>query len=369
MKPTLFDVFPTPKYLAPPALGIDISDEGIKYVELLRKRGGLELGRFGEKHFEEGVIESGVIKQPQTVRDALRDIHKELKLRTAFVSIMEGQGYSLRLKVAVTKIEEVRGAIELQLEEHVPLKPSEIVFDYDIISTPTTTAPYFVVSVSALPQSIVENYFDVVTESEFEPLAFEIESSAIARAVVPHAVDHPVLIVDMGRLRTSAAVAANGVLGFSATIPIGGEHCTRIIQKVKNSSHEEAEQLKVEKGVIRTGGPDDLFDYCAPLLSALKEEIAKHITFWETHAYESGEVREKIQHIFLAGGAANLLGLPEYLAFNLHLSVTSGNPWVNATSFGSVVPQMTLSESLSYSTAIGLALRAFPKGNGFVITT
>ena len=121
MSVSLLDLFPTPTYLAQPVLGLDISDNSIKFVEFLRKKGGFELGRFGERVLPEGTLENGKIQKPEEVKQVLFKLHEELRLRTAFVSVMEEQGYLLRLRVPVKTESEIHEAIELQLEEHIPL--------------------------------------------------------------------------------------------------------------------------------------------------------------------------------------------------------------------------------------------------------
>lgn len=360
MRASFMRAFPTPGYLAPPALGIDISDEGIKYAELLRTKDGLRLGRFGERVFPPGVIEKGVIKKPEIVTEALRAVHAELALRVAFVSIMEGQGYFVRMKISADDPASIRSAVELQLEEFIPLNPAEAAFDCELVPAIRPEQTGEEVSVAALPRSAVEAYCEALFGGEFEPLALEIESQSIARAVVPRGDKGTFLLVDIGRLRTGVTIVSEGIVGFSSTVAIGGDNFTRLIQKELGVSYEEAEKMKKEQGIGAEGGP--LFSGLVSLLSALKEEVGQHCAFWSSHPFETGTVRKKIEGMYLSGGAGNMAGLPEYLSSTLSMPVKLANPWVNVASFEDSIPAMPFAVSLGYVTAIGLALRAFEEG-------
>ena len=57
-----FKFFPVPKMLSAPSFGLDISDESLKFAELVSTRRGLRTGRYGEREIPPGVIESGKIK-------------------------------------------------------------------------------------------------------------------------------------------------------------------------------------------------------------------------------------------------------------------------------------------------------------------
>ena len=76
-----------------------------------------------------------------------------------------------------------------------------------------------------------------------------------------------------------------------------------------------------------------------------------------THQHLPEEERV-IQQVFLAGGGANLPGLPAFLESELNTKVGTGDPWVNIASKPfHKLPPLSFEESLRYTTALGLALR------------
>ena len=70
-------VFPTPKFLAMPAVGIDISDDSIRFVELVNKKEGKILSRFGEYKIPAGLVLNGEIQDVEKLSEELKKI-KEL---------------------------------------------------------------------------------------------------------------------------------------------------------------------------------------------------------------------------------------------------------------------------------------------------
>ncbi len=55
-------LFPVPKFLAMPAVGIDISDDSIRFVELKNSKEGKILSKFGEQKIPSGLVLNGEIQ-------------------------------------------------------------------------------------------------------------------------------------------------------------------------------------------------------------------------------------------------------------------------------------------------------------------
>jgi len=66
-----YKAFPPPKFLSMPAVGVDISDSSIHFVELKSGKNGLVVSDFGEKEIATGVIEGGEIKNPKKLIEIL----------------------------------------------------------------------------------------------------------------------------------------------------------------------------------------------------------------------------------------------------------------------------------------------------------
>ena len=348
--------FPTPEYLQRPSVGIDISDRSIKYVALTRKRNELRTDFFGEKKIPEGVVDSGKIKNPQVLISLLQEIKKEHGCHFVRVSLPEEQMYLFELTVPKMTADEIRGTIDIQLEEHVPLAPQDVVFDYDLIEE---VADAYKVLVTVAPTVVVDEYTALFRDAGLMPLSLELEASALSRAIVAEGDDHTYMLVDFGDTRSGISIVHKRIPVFTSTVSIGGTIITDMIAKNFSVSFEEAEKMKKEIGLSRNEKDKELFAVILNGLSVLRDEVSRHYIYWHSHKGIDGNPHPPIQSIRICGGNANLDGIAEYFKTSLRSEVELANVWTNIAALDSYVPPINFKQSLSYATAIGLALGDF----------
>ena len=355
-------LFPTPRYLAMPAAGLDISDQSVKFIKLAWRGGEIVIEHYGEQSIPVGTIESGAVRNPTALADILTTLKQKYRLTEVVASMPEEEAYIVHLALPARQPSELRESIELQLEEYVPLPAGEAVFDYEVVELPESEHGNYELAVSALPQRTIKSYTEAFAGAALRPVAFEVEAHAIARAVIRSGEDRLVMIVDFGKTRTSFFIASGWSVVFTATAKnIGGEDITATIQKSLNLPHDEAERLKVERGLLTAHDHRELFFAIIPIVSVLRDEITKHQSYWETHRENHGHMARRLEEVIICGGQATLPGLIDYLNMNLNLPVTLGNPWINLFSFEKYIPPINLNQALRYTTAIGLSLRALAR--------
>ena len=348
--------FPAPAYLRRPAVGLDLSDRSIKFVEILPQAGGFALGRYGSKEIPVGVLEGGKIVQPEVLHKIVSEFREEFGFSHAFTSIPEEKAYAFHLSLPEMKKLEIRDSIELQLEEYVPLPAAEVVFDYDLLPSPAVQRGYDV-GVSVLPSELVFGYTSLFKEAGIETLAIEIEGHSLSRAFLSPGDSGTYLIVDIGKSRVVLSIVSRGVvLHTSAAFGLGGEAMTKAIERAMNVSPAEAEKLKISSGLSRSENEKDLLDAVLPIMSSFRDEINKLLSYWVSH--REGNMKQ-IDEVILCGGQATLPGLVNYLSADLSIPVGVANPWKNIYDLNLAVPPIDLNESLRYATAIGLALRNY----------
>ncbi|MCK9345152.1 MAG: pilus assembly protein PilM [Candidatus Pacebacteria bacterium] len=350
-----YQFFPPPQFVQMPAVGLDISDTSMRFVELVEKRKGFVIGAFGEYGIPQGVIESGEVKKPEELRALFLELKKEHpELEFVSVSLPEEKAYLFELRLPIMKYSEVRGSIEFGLEEHVPLTAAEALFDYEIIKEDNAS---IYASVSVVPRTLVEGYLEAFKETGITPIAFEMEAHSLARAVIPRGDTETCMIVDFGKTRTGIAIISDGVVQFTSTIPVGGTSLTESIAKNLKIAYDEAEKIKREKGISGSSGDENLFLAVMSTISVLREEINKHQTYWQEHADSYGNRRLPIKKIYLCGGDSVLAGFPGFLATGLSSPVELSNTMVNVNTLEDYIPEISFNDSLRYAAALGLALR------------
>jgi len=361
------------------AFGMDISDLSLKIAKLKRKGKFFCLSSFGEAEIKSGIIKGGEIKDEKKLTEIIKEATKSArgeKLKTRYVnaSLPEEKAFLQVIQMPRMSEEDLRSAVVFEAENYIPLPIEQAYLDYETIFPVQDHLDHLDVLLAALPKTTVDPYLHCLKSAGLIPKALEIESLAIARALIKDSItSQPILLIDFGATRTSFIVFAGRSLRFTSSIPVSSNHFTRIIAKALAIAESEAEKLKIKYGleekVILKIADDKtevekekgkIFEALVPVLIDLVQQIRRCLDYYQTHAsHEHLDSEDNgVSKILLCGGGANLKGLAELLSLELKIPVELGNPWVNILPEGKKeTPQLPPDESLRYATALGLALR------------
>jgi type IV pilus assembly protein PilM len=298
-----------------------------------------------------------VIQDPSALLAILKKVKEKAGYDFVHVSLPEEKGYIVEMVFPASAGKDLYGAIELHLEEQVPLEASNITFDYEVVHYPKEIAGgSYIVQISATETSIASVYFDVCKEAGLLPVTFELESQAIARAVVPEGAE-TTMIVDVGREQSNVSVVCRNMVRTSTSISLGGNTLAKAIQDDLKIDAVEAVRLKEDEGLMRRGQAQSPFYSIVRIATILRDEIYQRLTYWNT-GRDRSNVKDAVRKIVLCGGNASIPGLTEYLTSGANVPVSIGNPWINVLNFDEQIPEIHAREALKYCTAIGLALRS-----------
>src|SRR3989344_4460523 len=265
-----------PSFLKMPIYAFELSDESFKYLHMRRQRGGVTVEDFGEGAIASGVIERGEIKKPDILKALLKELFLKKSIRFVAISLPEEKGFLRNVRLKGIKEDEIKSSLELQLEEHIPLPPEEVVFSYTIAGK---DKEHFDVIINAFPRIIVESYLDAFAAAGVIPALVESELGASIESVLPKTFTASAMIIDWGKTRTSFAIAKNRILRFASTIPIGGKELDEAIAKNLNVGTKEAEELKIKHGLLQTPEALPSLQAMVPIVTAMREEAEKYINF------------------------------------------------------------------------------------------
>ncbi len=343
-------------------MGLDLSDLSVKFIRF-DERGGssIEVRYAGSVELAPGIVVNGNIEKPKELSAILSDLKTDdgRKIRDNFVvtSLPEEKGFIQILRLAKVKSENLEAAVRWELESAVPLPIEEIYFDYETVLS-AAHSDHTDVFMLAYPRSVVDSYASVLRGAGLVPVALELESQAVVRALINPMELLPTLVIDIGATRTSFVLAANGGIIHTSTMAISGQSFEDEIAKSLGVSREKARELKVTLGLSVKKGGGEVARALAGTLQLLIEEILRHIEFYRDHAKDRGEAGDNIEKIVLTGGDSNLIGIESYLARSLKVLVERGNPFGRALArMGETTPPIPANAAHAYTTAIGLALR------------
>lgn len=345
------DLFPPPRFLEMPSVGVDMSDRNIRFVELKRNGALFKLGIFGEERIPNDVLEEGYIKDKPKLTEALSNIQKRHKLHFIKASLPEEKSYLFRTEVPLMDEADIRGALQFKIEENVPVSLADAVYDYRIIKKPEAGDKTIRVSVTVIHMKVVEHYLEVFRAANLVPIEFQVESQAIANAAVPFGAEGTYILIAMRGARTILSIVSEGAVQFTSTLHIGGDSIAASISKNLNVDQSQAEKIRQGKEVRES---NEMFMSLVSAATALRDEVQKLIAYWDGHSYEHGQ-KAGIDKIVISGSDA-LLGLDDYLSRSLDLKIRVANPWINILEIKNDIPPLTLREALDYMPALGLAL-------------
>lgn len=344
-------MFPIPSFFTIPTVGLDFSDATMRFIRLKESATGLSPSEYGEVAIPEGCMVGGRIVDEAKFISFLKEVQKKYNLSYVRVSIPESQVYSFTLSVDA-RVENIRESIELVIEDNIPLKSAETVFDYQVLSNKEDD---LVVQVVALSEAVSQGYFDAFTSAGLIPVSFELDGQAIARAAIKPDYKGSSMVVDFGANRTGITIVTNGTAVYTSTLDFGGKALVQSLVKELGVTNDEAHRLTHEYGLSVAGEYKNLFSILVASVSVLKDEINKRYVYWHERKDQFTNL-PAIGTIYICGGYSTVAGLSDYLSASLKIPVVPINPWVNCLSFEKEIPILKYSEAQSYVTAIGLAL-------------
>lgn len=339
------------------AFGLDISDLSLKIAKLEKVGEHTELVSFGEEKIPKGLLSGGeILKENELasiIAHSLKTVQgKSLNTRNAVVSLPEEKAFLQVIQLPLLQRKELEQAIRFEAENYIPFPIDSVYLDYQVAQPLSDHLDHTDVLLVALPKPTVDSYVSVLLKAGVKPVALELESLSVSRALVPEEkASSPVLLLDFGATRTGFVVFSGTGPRFTVSIPASSSQLTDTLMTTLRIDRTEAEKLKVQRGLT----PE-----LTPVLKELASKVKQYMDYHGSHASHEHLQKEnqRIAHIYLCGGGALLRGLPEFLSQELKVEVSVGNPWVNILSEKIThIPPLSFEDSLAYTTTLGLALR------------
>lgn len=345
-----------PRYLDMSPIGLDISDQAVRFVKFLKNKKILTPIILGERELPQGLIVSGEIMEKNELVSILSSLREKYSMKFVKVSLPEEKAYFFKTELPKVYGKEIRQGIEFKLEENIPLRADESLFEYDILNKNNEKNNHWDIGVSSVPKLIAESYSDLLNDSGLTPVAFEVEAKAMARSLIKDHDGLSVMVINIKDSATVIAIVKDGATRFTSVVAIGGNLITEALRKNFSISFQEAKKMKEEKLFTESKESVAIFFSLISIISELKNEISKFYAYWLEKKDLNEEHGGKINKIILCGKDSIISGLKDYLSQSLGIKVEIGNVWTNAFSMEDYLPKIKFSESLNFATAIGLAL-------------
>ena len=367
-----------------PPIGLDISDSSLKFVQLKSSGNNIKIQALGCKNLEKGIIDNGVIKQPEIVVKKIN----ELISKPNFGSINTNEVVACLPKdktfIKLINMDKTPNnlidVMENEIEKHFPLSGKEMYFDWQIVKEHDQN---YDVLIGAAPKNIVKQYIAILTKARLSVVALEIESAAISRTLLKEEarkysgpLDKNYCIINIGAENSQMSIYSQGTIVMSVSIPISSRETTDEIAKTLEIKPEQAEKAKFICGLDKSMANGIVHD----ILLAMIENIISRIQIGLDFYYKRYSGRGNITKIILTGNGANVKNIDKIFSEKLSIPAEMGNIYThldeskekfskNFIVYDTIKPDdkkknneeknasIQGNNELIYTTAIGLALR------------
>lgn len=336
--------------------GLDLSDYSAKIFQFEKNGSAYKIRGFGAGKISPGLIQDGKILDKAKVSAFISEIlrrsgPKKISTKKVICSLPESKVFLRILSIPDISEEEAANAVKWEVEASIPLTIDQVYYDWQIIGKNGGKMDLLTVAVA---KETVDDLAEVLESAGLTVYGFEMESIASSRSLIPENTDSKeiFLIIDIGEEKTSFIITQGNVPHFTSSIPFSSSGITEQLASVMSISADEAEKIKIERGIGEISQNDPIFKSVHPLLENLSVEIEKTVDFYQ----EINKNSPKIEKIIISGGGANLKGIIGYFETRLGKRVALGNPWVGLN-MGGKLPVISKENSVRYATAIGLAIR------------
>lgn len=334
--------------------GLDVTGSSFKLFQLKKEGSHLSVVGFSDVALPKGLIANDAISDTKTFiyllkQALLKPQSGRFSGNLVSASLPESKSFVRVIQVPQMQDAELETAVPVEAESFIPLPIDQVYLDWQKLGQKGDKQEILII---ASPKDFVDKYVKILEDAGLQVLALEVESQSCHRALVPFGQPQNSLIVDLDAFRTSLIMVEAGHLEFTSSIPIAGNSFTESIARNLGISSQKAEMIKRKVGVANTAEYPNIKTALLPVLNNLTAEIKNIIKFHSEHS------ENKVEKVMLAGGGAKLKGVvesltPEFLESGIKVEI--GNPWVNLPQIKN--PPLDLFDSLSYTAAIGLAIR------------
>lgn len=298
-------------YIKTDIIGVDISTSSVKIAEIRKGRKNFVLKSFAEEKIPVSALVAGVIRQPETVKDALEKCLTEInantrKKRYVVCTIPDDKVFIQQAVFPKLDHDKLKEAIQFKIQSFIPLPLTDVYWDFQVLSENKDQTVNVIIS--AAGRETIDSYYNVIRSVGLIPISFESSTSAALRILLPDD-ENAVILLDIGRTQTVISLAHEGVIIFSTTAHIGLNQIIKAYDDVFQVDDDKSLQLIKESGIDIQN--DAFKEQITNIFAPLRQEIEKTINFQNSLSIKS---------LFIYGEGALIKGVKDLIIQNTGLT-------------------------------------------------
>ena len=346
-------------------IGVDVGSSAVRVAEVAV--GDIPVVvRAAQVPLAPGVVESGEVRQPEAVAEALRKVWAKSGVKSKRVHLGVGNERVVVREIALPWLpeKELRDTLAFQVQEFIPMASDEVVLDFDPLGELDQGGRRMVrILLVAAHKGMVNALVEAALAAELDPQDIDLTPFAVIRAVgtgdegLDLDSSGEEAIIDIGAQVTSICVHDRGVTRFVRMLPSGGRDITLALASGLGVDDDVAERLK--RGVrvqvdgegatpLRSGRDRGL---ALTRAESFVDEVRSSLEF-----YTALMPNAQIGGVLVVGGGSRLDGLLELLQERLPVPVDRGRLFERVKSEIELSAEASTEAEAVLSVAVGLAI-------------
>ncbi len=306
-------------------VGLDIGSRSIKVAEVKETKKGWTLKKFGTIDIDPGAIEEGVIKDPQAVAEAIRQVFQNYNIKQKNVAISIG-GYSVIVKnITVQNMpeEQLYESINFEAEQYIPFDINDVNLDFQILGETENNPNQMNVLLVAAKKEMVNEYINLIDAADLNLCIIDIDAFALQNIFEFNygVLEENIALIDVGASKTSVNILKNNISVFLRDVSLGCNQIYQRISSVAGCTMTEAEKIMLSEKPEKLSS-EELREIVSSSISDWCDEIRRALDF-----FYSTNPDDRITRIFLSGGASHIKDFRELLAMQSSAEVNMINPF------------------------------------------
>ncbi|MBU1131302.1 type IV pilus assembly protein PilM [Patescibacteria group bacterium] len=341
------------------SFGLDISERALRLIQLKKNKDRAEIISSGEIEVPQDVIKNGKIVKIDEFSYLIKNLIKTSagqKITSKYVTacLPEPNTFIKLITLTHPNSKDIISEIVNECKKHIPYALENTYLDWQFVDEKDKSK----ILIAVCPKEIVSNYQESLNKAYLTPKALEIEAAAICRCLISwhKPKTEPLLILDLGAVRTSLIAYQHPAALFSLSISFSSDNLTKILKEKLKLSDEESLKAKKLCGLDPRKAEGSVRKILEPLIDKLATQIREAKYFYHEHFSRGKDL--DINLLMLTGGGSGLPFLADYLKNKCDMEVNIANPLINLTE---IKGKKFIDNIQSFTTAIGLALRVIQK--------
>lgn len=362
-------------------IGLDIGTNTLRAIQLKQTGGLPTVVKYGYLNIAHGAINEGEITDVDVISKALTSLWKKSSIsdRSVIVGVANQKVVVRLIEIPYMTYEELKGAIQYQAQDFIPIPVEEAIIDFQIVGEFTSENDERMIEVLlvAAQKDMIGLFVEATQKANLKLEAIDVTSFAIERSllkslpVIPEEEEESseaIALINIGAGITNIIIVERNVPRFTRVLAYAANDFTKVITENAGLSFDEAEELKINIGLPPLEGDrmegiaDNYKERAEEIQNILQEESYKFVAeirrSFDYYLAQQAQFKG-IDKIIMSGGGAELKNFLPYLEMGLQAEAIKGKPLSNVQVPKSLQNTTINEDESSLAIPIGLALRRF----------